>query len=47
MPGRNSSKRNFCGRGGQGFNNNNNDGRQKATTKKTLEDFTSYVSIAK
>ena len=29
MSGRNLSKRNFGGRGGQLLNNNNNDGRQK------------------
>ena len=44
---RNSSRRNFVGRGGRGFKNNNNNGRQKAITKKTLEDFIFYVGSAK
>ena len=47
MSGINSSKRNFRGRGGQGFNNNNNDGRQNASTKKTLQDFIFYIGNEK
>ena len=47
MSGRNSSRRNFGGRGGQLFNKNNNYGRQKASTKKTLQYSIFYVGSAK
>ena len=47
MSGRNSSGRNFGGRGDRGFKNNNNNGRRKASTKKTLVGFTFYVGSAK
>ena len=47
MSGRNSSRRNFGGRGGQVFNKNNNYGRQKSSTKKTLQYSTFYVGSAK
>ena len=47
MPGRNLSMRNFDGRGGQGFKNNNNNVRQKESSKKALQDFTFYVGSAK
>ena len=47
MSGINPSRRNFGGRGGQVFNKNNNYGRQKASTKKTLQYSTFYVGSAK
>ena len=47
MSGINPSGRNFGGRGGRGFKNKNNDGRQKSSTKQTLDCFTFYVSSAK
>ena len=47
MSGRNSGRRNFGGRGVRGFKNNDNDGRQKTSTKKTLELFTFYIGSAK
>ena len=47
MSGINPSRRNFSGRGGQGFKNNNNDGRKNASTNKNLQDFTFYVSNKK
>ena len=47
IPGRNSSRRNFGEKGGQGFKKYNNDGRQKASTKKTLAEFTFNVGMAK
>ena len=47
MLGRNSIRRNFGGRGGQGFNMKNNDGRQNASTKKTLQDFIFYIGNEK
>ena len=40
------SRRNFGGRGGRGFKNNNSNGRRKSSTKKSLEDFTFYVGSA-
>ena len=43
MSGRNPSRRNFGRRGGQGLKNNNNYGRRKASTKKTLQDLKFYV----
>ena len=47
MSGINLSMRNFSGRGGQGFKNNNNDVRRNASTKKTLQDFKFYVGNEK
>ena len=47
MSGINLSMRNFSGRGGQGFKNNNNDVRRNASTKKTLQDFTFYFCSVK
>ena len=44
---RNSSRRNFGGRGGLGFKNNNTNGRQKENSKKTLQDFAFYVGSLK
>ena len=43
----NSSRRNSGGREGHGFKNNNNDGRQKASTTKTLQGFTFYFGSTK
>ena len=47
MSRRNSSRRNFGGRGGRGFKNNNKNVIQKASTKKTLQYFSFYVVSAK
>ena len=47
MSGRNPSRRSFGGRGGQAFKNKNNDDRRKASTKKTLADFTFDAGSAK
>ena len=47
MSGRYSSRGNFGGRGGRIFKSNNNDGRRKASTKKTLQDFTFYFCSVK
>ena len=43
MSGRNPSRRNFGRRGRHGLKNNNNYGRRKASTKKTLQDLKFYV----
>ena len=47
MPGRNSCRNNFGGKGGRGIKNNNNNDRQNESTKKNLQDFTFYVGSAK
>ena len=47
MSRRYSSRRNFGGRGCRGFKNNNNDGRRKASSKKTLQDFALDVGSTK
>ena len=46
MSERNSSRKNFGQRGGQGFKNNNNCGRQNTSTKKHIKDL-HFRSVAK